>query len=68
MANVLIVYATDWGSTKKMAEAVAAGVASVTGSQATMKTAEETTAEDVAALPSRKRPSLLHSGYLWPPI
>ncbi|UCD86642.1 MAG: hypothetical protein JSV01_02370 [Desulfobacterales bacterium] len=26
MANVLIVYATDWGSTKKMAEAVAGGV------------------------------------------
>jgi hypothetical protein len=27
MANVLIVYATDWGSTKKMAEAVASGEA-----------------------------------------
>lgn len=47
MANILIVYATDWGSTKKMAEAVAAGVATVDGAKATVKTAEEVTADDV---------------------
>jgi len=47
MANVLIVYATDWGSTKKMAEAVAAGVATVDGAEATLKTAEEATGDEV---------------------
>ena len=46
MANVLIVFATDWGSTKKMAETVAAGVAMVEGAQAIIKPAEEATAED----------------------
>lgn len=49
MANVLIVYATDWDSTKKMAEAVATGVKMVEAAQATVKTAEEATAEDVEA-------------------
>ncbi len=62
MAKVLIVYATDWASTKKMAEAVAAGVATVTGSQATMKTAEEATAEDVAAADALILGSPVHMG------
>ena len=35
MTNVLIVYATDWGSTQKMAEAVAAGVETVDGAKVT---------------------------------
>lgn len=47
MATVLIVYATDYGNTKKMAESVAAGVESVNGSQAILKTAEEVTPEDL---------------------
>jgi NAD(P)H dehydrogenase (quinone) len=49
MAKVLIVYATDYGNTKKMAEAVASGVSSVAGAQVEVKTAEEATAEDVLA-------------------
>ena len=49
MASVLIVYATDWGSTKKMAEAVAEGVSSVQGAKAVLKTAEEVTADDLLA-------------------
>ena len=57
-----MVYATDWGSTKKMAAAVAAGVATVEGNQATMKTAEEATAEDVAAADALILGSPVHMG------
>ena len=49
MAKVVIVYASDYGNTKKMAEAVAAGVNSVAGSTAVLKTAEEATEQDLVA-------------------
>jgi NAD(P)H dehydrogenase (quinone) len=62
MANVLIVFATDWGSTKKMAEAVAAGVATVAGSQATVKPAEEAKPEDVEAADALILGSPVHMG------
>jgi len=62
MANVLIVFATDWGSTKKMAEAVAAGVAMVEGAQAIIKPAEEATAEDVEASDALILGSPVHMG------
>ena len=62
MANVLIVYATDWGSTKKMAEVVAAGVATVEGSQTTVKTAEKATLEDVSAADALILGSPVHMG------
>jgi NAD(P)H dehydrogenase (quinone) len=62
MANVLIVYATDWGSTKKMAGAVAAGVASVEGAKATLKTAEEAKADDVMAADALILGSPVHMG------
>jgi NAD(P)H dehydrogenase (quinone) len=47
MVKTLIIYATDYGNTKKMAESVAAGAKSVDGAQVVVKTAEETTAEDL---------------------
>ncbi|MDY6954806.1 MAG: flavodoxin domain-containing protein [Thermodesulfobacteriota bacterium] len=62
MAKVLIVYATDWGSTKKMAEAVAAGVATVEGAEAAVKTAEEATADDVVAADALVLGSPVHMG------
>ena len=62
MANVLIVYATDWGSTKKMAEAVAAGVGTVEGAQATVKPAEEATADDVLGADALILGSPVHMG------
>ncbi len=62
MANVLIVYATDWGSTNKVAEAVAAGVGTVNGAQATVKTAEEATQEDVEAADALILGSPVHMG------
>lgn len=49
MAKVLIVYATDWGSTKKMAEAVEAGVKSVPGAEAILKAAEDVKDTDLTA-------------------
>ncbi|HPF99868.1 MAG TPA: NAD(P)H-dependent oxidoreductase [Kiritimatiellia bacterium] len=49
MSNILIVYATDSNSTKKAAEAVAKGAASVAGTTVVVKTAETATAEDVLA-------------------
>jgi NAD(P)H dehydrogenase (quinone) len=62
MAHVLIVYATDWGSTKKMAEAVAAGVGTVKGASATVKTAEEATKDDVVAADALVLGSPVHMG------
>jgi NAD(P)H dehydrogenase (quinone) len=46
MAKILIIYVTDYGNTQKMALAVEQGVRSVSGAEATVKTAEETTKED----------------------
>ena len=64
MSKVLIVYASDWGSTKKMAEAIAKGVDSVKGSQAIVKTAEEVLAEDVTAADALVVGSPVHMGSL----
>jgi NAD(P)H dehydrogenase (quinone) len=62
MANILIVYATDWGSTKKMAEAVAAGVETVDGAIANVKQAEEATPDDVLAADALVLGSPVHMG------
>lgn len=62
MAKVLIVYATDWGSTKKMAEKVQEGVRSYQNTTCTVKTAEETTAEDVLACDALVMGSPVHMG------
>lgn len=47
MTNVLIVYATDYGNTKKVAESIAAGVLSVANTEVNIKAAEEATIEDL---------------------
>jgi len=62
MAKVLIVYAGDWGSTKKMADAVAKGVASVAGSKAVVKTAEEVIAGDLTSADAVIIGSPVHMG------
>ena len=49
MAQVLIVFASDYGNTEKMANAVAEGVNSVDGVNAVVKQAEEVTSEDMTA-------------------
>ncbi|GAB1538357.1 NAD(P)H-dependent oxidoreductase [Scytonema sp. NUACC21] len=49
MINVLIVYATDYGNTRKMAETVASGAASVPDTQVSIKLAEDVTTEDLIA-------------------
>lgn len=49
MAQVLVVYATDYGNTEKMANAVAEGINSVEGMNALVKKAEEATSEDLLA-------------------
>jgi NAD(P)H dehydrogenase (quinone) len=46
MGTVLIAYASDYGSTEKMAKAAAAGVEEVEGMTALLKKAEEVTADD----------------------
>jgi NAD(P)H dehydrogenase (quinone) len=47
MTKILVVYATDYGNTKKMAEAIASGASSVSGTQVEIKPAEDTTAGDL---------------------
>lgn len=49
MNQILIIYASDYGNTEKMALAVAEGVGTVAGAQALVKKAEEVTAEDMTA-------------------
>lgn len=46
MAKVLIIYASDYGNTKKMAESVASGAQSIKDAQVKLKTTEEVKAED----------------------
>ena len=44
MANLLIIYESDYGNTEKMAQAVAEGVKTVDGAQSVLKKAEDVTA------------------------
>ncbi len=46
MTSILIVYATDYGSTEKMALAAAEGVSTVTDATVVVKMADEVTADD----------------------
>lgn len=48
MSNILVIYATDYGNTEKMAQAVAAG-AETANAKVTLKKATEVTAEDLKA-------------------
>lgn len=47
MTKVLIVYATDYGNTEKMAGAVASGVTSVPGTEVVVKLADDVTEDDL---------------------
>lgn len=49
MASILVVYHSLGGNTKKMAEAVAAGARSVAGTEVSVKTGLEATADDLVA-------------------
>ncbi|HPO14535.1 MAG TPA: NAD(P)H-dependent oxidoreductase [Candidatus Hydrogenedentes bacterium] len=49
MTKVLVIYASDYGSTRKMAEAVAEGAVGIPGVEALIRNAEETTAEDMTS-------------------
>lgn len=49
MIKTLIIYATDYGNTKKMAEAIASGAQSVPGTQIQIKVSEEVTPEDIVS-------------------
>lgn len=46
MSKILVVYASDYGNTKAMAEAVAKGVKSISGYEAVLRTADEAKEED----------------------
>lgn len=62
MSKILIVYATDYGNTKKMAEVIAEGVASVPGAEAVLRTAETVTAEEMLASDGIMFGSPVHMG------
>lgn len=49
MTKVLTIYASDYGNTKKMAEAVSSGASSISGVQSIVITAEESKAEDLTS-------------------
>ena len=62
MTKVLIVYATDHGSTKKMALAIASGVQSVPSVIVEIKTAEEVTADEMTSSDAVLVGSPVHMG------
>lgn len=62
MVKVLIVYATDYGNTQKMALAVEAGVKSVNRATAVVKTAEDATADDLLSSDAMIMGSPVHMG------
>jgi NAD(P)H dehydrogenase (quinone) len=64
MARILIVYASDYGNTEKMANGVAEGVNSVEGMEAVVKKAEEATAEDMEGSAGVVMGSPVHMGGL----
>jgi len=64
MVKVLIVYATDFGSTKKIALAVADGVRTVDGVNCVLRPAEETTVEDMLSSDALIFGSPVHMGSL----
>lgn len=62
MARVLIVYASDYGNTKKMAEAVAEGVRSVASGEAIIKVAPDVQASDLREADAIMLGSPVHMG------
>ncbi len=54
-AKAVVVYATMWHSTEKMARAVAAGITQARNAQANLKKALETTAGDIRGLRQHRR-------------
>lgn len=49
MTHILIIYATDYGNTKKLAESIAEGASAVADTAVTLKAADTVTADDMVA-------------------
>ncbi len=62
MAKIIVVYATDYGNTRKMAETIVAGAASVPDTEVVLKSAEDATAEDLLAADGIILGSPVHMG------
>ena len=62
MSKIIVVYATDYGNTKKVAQTIADGAAGVPGTEVIVKTAEETTVEDLKAADGIILGSPVHMG------
>lgn len=62
MAKVLVIYASDYGATKQMAEAVAEGAQSIPGVEAEIKDAETASAEDLSSSDAIVFGSPVHMG------
>ncbi len=62
MVKILIGYASDYGTTKKMAQAAAEGVTSVKGCQALLKNVEDICSEDMTSSAGIMLGSPVHMG------
>lgn len=62
MTKILVTYATDYGNTQKMAEAVAQGAGEIEGTEVTLKVASEATKEDMMAADAIVTGSPVHMG------
>lgn len=61
-AKILIVYATNWGSTKKMAETISEGARSIESTEVMVKEAESAKKEDLIAADALILGSPVHMG------
>jgi NAD(P)H dehydrogenase (quinone) len=62
MSTILIIYASDYGNTKKMAETIRDGAASVDGAEVILKEAEAVNADDMLAADAVIVGSPVHMG------
>ncbi len=62
MTKILVTYATDYGNTEKMAQAVAQGAGEIEGTDVTLKVATEVTKEDMLAADGIVMGSPVHMG------
>jgi NAD(P)H dehydrogenase (quinone) len=62
MAKILIIYATHWGSTKKLAEAIASGAQEEDGMEVIIKEADSATREEVLSTDALILGSPVHMG------
>ena len=62
MTKMLVIYASDYGNTEKMANAAVEGISSISGAEAVLRKAEDVTADDFTSSDGVLLGSPVHMG------